>query len=148
MHVAIVYDSRTGRTEAAAMDMARIAESAGHTCSVLSVEDADKTSVVDADVLCVGSWTMGFFFILQHATKATIDFIEQLPPLKGKPAAVFCTYKTSPGHLLNQMAQKLQGRGARVTGSFQSRHAEAGDGFEEWLADIIVETHVCADMPT
>lgn len=146
MHVAIVYDSRTGTTEGAARDMARIAESAGHTCSVTRVKDADESTVAEADVVCVGSWTQGLFFVLQHATKATMKFIDGLPDLHGKPAAVFCTYKTSPGHLLNTMAHHLQHRGARVTGHFRSRGPTAGDGFRAWLSDIVIETPHTADV--
>ena len=52
--------------------------------------------------MCVGSWTEGLYFILQHATKATMEFIDSLS-LDGTPAAVFCTYKTSPGKMLDKM---------------------------------------------
>jgi hypothetical protein len=55
---------------------------------------ADSSEVSSAEAACVGSWAEGLFFILQHATKATMEFIETLS-LKDKPAAVFCTYKTS-----------------------------------------------------
>ena len=135
MQIAIVYDSRTGTTRAAAEDMARIATDRGHTCSVAAVADADASEVNDADAVCVGSWTEGLFFILQHATKATMEFIDRLS-LDGTPAVVFCTYKTSPGKMLDKMADRLETRGATVTGRFRSKGRTAPDGFADWFESL------------
>lgn len=135
MRIAIVYDSRTGTTKAAAEKMAELATGKGHNCSISSVQDADSADVSGADAVCVGSWTEGLFFILQHATKATMAFIDTLS-LDGKPAAVFCTYKTSPGKMLPKMAQAMNGRGARATGQFKARGSEVPDGFSTWVDDL------------
>jgi flavodoxin len=135
MRIAIVYDSRTGTTKAAAELMAGEATSKGHRCTAVSVQDADPADVSRADAVCIGSWTEGLFFILQHATKATMDFIDTLS-LDGKKAAVFCTYKTSPGKLLPKMAQATTARGAQVTGQFKARGAEIPDGFADWLEGL------------
>ena len=77
MQVAIVYDSRTGTTKAMAEKMAEHVRSAGHECNVAPVQAADPAAVAAADAVCVGSWTEGLFFILQHATKATMEFIDR-----------------------------------------------------------------------
>lgn len=135
MRIAIVYDSRTGTTKAAAEKMAELATGKGHTCSVSSVQDADSADVSGADAVCVGSWTEGLFFILQHATKATMAFIDTLS-LEGKPAAVFCTYKTATGKTLPKMAQAMKDRGARVSGEFKARGADVPDGFSTWVDDL------------
>jgi len=135
MRIAIVYDSRTGTTKAAAEDMARIATEAGHECRVAAVGAADAAEVGAADAVCIGSWTEGLFFILQHATKATMAFIDRLS-LDGTPAAVFCTYKTSPGKMLDKMADRLAARGGTVTGRFRSRSGTAPDGFVGWLNSL------------
>lgn len=136
MNVAIVFDSKTGTTKAAAEAMAELVRAAGHQCTVSSVENADPATVSGADAICVGSWCKGLFFILQHATKATTDFIDGLPNLDGKPAAVFCTYKTAVGGMLSKMAASLQNRGAAVTGSFKARGPVVPDGFGEWVAGL------------
>ena len=136
MNVAIVFDSETGTTKAAAEAMAGIVRDAGHECTVVSVQDADPTTVSAADAICVGSWCKGLFFIRQHATEATMDFIDSLGSIDGKPAAVFCTYKTAAGRMLPKMAAKLQDRGANVTGSFKSRGPVAAQGFERWVAGL------------
>lgn len=136
MKFAIVYDSRTGRTKAAAEEMAEVVRRAGHDCTVESVQSADPTEVSRSDVICIGSWTEGLFIVLQHATKATMSFIEQLGPLDGKPAAVFCTYKTATGKMLPRMADALAARGGQVTGQFRSRGPHAAEGFAEWVTSV------------
>ena len=136
MNVAIVFDSKTGRTRAAAEAMAELVRAAGHQCTVSSVQDADPATVSAADAICVGSWCKGLFFVFQHATKATMDFIDDLGSLDGKPTAVFCTYKTAVGGMLSKMAARLQSRGADVTGSFKSRGPVAAQGFAGWVASL------------
>ena len=84
MKVAIVYDSRTGTTKAAAEEMAQMAVSIGHEATAVAVQAASHADVSAADAVCVGSWTEGLFFILQHATKATMEFIDSLS-LDGTP---------------------------------------------------------------
>lgn len=136
MNVPIVSDSKTGTTKAAAEAMAGLVRAAGHQCTVSSVQNADSASVSAADAICVGSWCKGLFFVLQHATAATMDFIDGLGSLDGKPAAVFCTYKTAVGGMLSKMAARLQNRGAAVTGSFKSRGPLVPEGFGEWVTSL------------
>jgi len=135
MRIAIVYDSRTGTTRAAAEEMTQMAVAAGHECAAVAVQASNPSDVAAADAVCVGSWTEGYFFFGQHATKATMEFIDQLE-LASTPTAVFCTYKTSPGKMLNKMADRLETRGAKVTGRFRSRGRAAPDGFGNWLESL------------
>jgi NAD(P)H-dependent FMN reductase len=86
--------------------------------------------------MCVGSWCKGVYIVLQHATKATMDFIDRLGGLDGKPAAVFCTYKLAVGGMLPKMAARLESRGANVTGSFKSRGPFAAAGFADWVKSL------------
>ena len=135
MRIAIVYDSRTGTTKAAAEEMAQLAVAAGHVSAIVAVQAASPSDISAGDAVCIGSWTEGLFFIRQHATKATMEFIDSLS-LDGTPAAVFCTYKTSPGKMLDKMASALEARGAQVTGRFRSRGPNAADGFAGWLGSL------------
>ena len=136
MNVAIVFDSETGTTKAAAEAMAEMVRAAGHQCTVGSVLDADPAVVSAADAICIGSWCKGLFFVRQHATEATMDFIGGLSNLDGKPTAVFCTYKTAVGGMLRKMAAKLQSQGADVSGSFKSRGPVAAKGFDQWVESL------------
>lgn len=132
MRVAIVYDSRTGTTKSAAEKMAELVSGRGHECDLVPVQAADAAKVSAADAVCIGSWTEGLFFILQHATKATMAFIDTLS-VEGKPAAVFCTYKTAAGKILPKMAAAMTARGAKVTGQFKARGPSVPDGFAAWV---------------
>ena len=136
MNVAIVFDSETGTTKAAAEAMAELVRAAGHHCTVSSVQDTDPATVSAADAICVGSWCKGLFFIRQHATEATMGFIDGLSNLDGKPAAVFCTYKTAAGRMLPKMAARLRNRGANVSGSFKARGPVAAKGFDDWVSSL------------
>ena len=136
MKVAIVYDSSTGKTKAAAEQMGEAARVAGHECSVESIHDADPAQVTTADAVCVGSWTKGLFVILQRPTAATMSFIERLGPLDGKPAAVFTTYDIAIGKTLKKMATPLEARGAKVTGELKSKGPHAAEGFDAWLRTL------------
>lgn len=135
MRIAIVYDSRTGTTKGAAEAMARKAEAAGYEATAVTVYAADATEVAAADAICIGSWVEGLFFIRQHATEATMDFIDQLE-LDGTPAAVFCTYKTAVGSMLAAMAKALEARGGLVTAQLKARGPSAGAGFDQWLESL------------
>ena len=136
MNVAIVFDSETGTIMAAAEAMAELVRAAGHHCTVSSVQDTDPATVSAADAICVGSWCKGLFFIRQHATEATMGFIDGLGSLDGKPSAVFCTYKTAVGGMLRKMAARLESRGASVTGLFKSRGPVAAEGFTDWIRGL------------
>ncbi len=136
MRVAIVYDSSTGTTKAAAREMAEMVREAGHECSVESVAAADPAVVSDADAVCVGSWTKGLFVVGQRPTEASLDFIDRLGRLDGKPAAVFATYALAAGRTLKKLATPLERHGAEVTGRFKSKGPHAAAGFETWVHSL------------
>ena len=135
MKIAIVFDSRTGTTKAMAEGMAKLATAAGHDCQAQPVQAASAGEVSNADAVCIGSWAEGLFVIRQHATQQTMEFIEELT-LDGQPVAVFCTYKLSPGRMLDKMTRAVQARGGRVTGALRSRGSEVPDGFAVWLDSL------------
>lgn len=136
MNIAIAYDSATGNTKAAAEEMAAAARLAGHECIVESIHDADPTQIAAADAVCIGSWTKGLFVIRQEPTPATLNFIDRLGTLDGKPAAVFVTYTIAVGKTLKKLATPLEGRGAKVTGQFKSKGPHAAEGFNAWLKTL------------
>ena len=136
MQVAIVYDSSTGKTKAAAEQMSDMTRAAGHECTVASIHDADPAAVSQADAICVGSWTKGLFIILQGPTAATLEFIDKLDPLDGKPAAAFVTYDLAIGRTLGKMADRLTARGAKVTGQYKSKGSTVAPGFGSWLNSL------------
>ena len=136
MKIAIVYDSSTGTTAKAAEAMGKTMEELGHQCRVQSVAQANPAGVSEADLICVGTWVKGLFIIRQHPTEGTMQFIEQLGDLSGKNAVVFCTYKLAIGSTLRQMANALEGRGAKVVGQFKYRGPEPSNKFASFAASL------------
>ncbi|NCF68696.1 MAG: hypothetical protein GWP61_22275 [Chloroflexi bacterium] len=136
MNISIVYDSSTGTTAKAAETMGNMLEIHGHQCRVQSLAQAEPANVSEADLICVGSWVKGLFIIRQHPTEGTMRFIEQLGNLEGKQTVVFCTYKLAVGSTLRQMAQALEGKGAKVVGQFKYRGPEPNNKFASFAASL------------
>ena len=136
MKVAIVFDSRTGTTQAAAAAIGAELEKNGNSCTVQSVDEAEAEQVGAADLILIGSWTQGLFVILQHPTAATMKFIDRLGDLSGKRAVVFCTYKLATGSTLKQMSRQLAAKGAEVVGSFKFRGPKPSAAFAAFAATL------------
>jgi flavodoxin len=136
MNISIVYDSSTGTTAKAAETMGNMLEKHGHQCRVQSLAQAEPANVSEADLICVGSWVKGLFIIRQHPTEGTMRFIEQLGNLEGKQTVVFCTYKLAVGSTLSQMAQALEGKGAKVVGQFKYRGSEPKNKFASFARSL------------
>jgi hypothetical protein len=116
--------------------MGKMMEKHGHQCWVQSVSQVDPANVSEADFICVGSWVKGLFIIRQHPTEGTMRFIEQLGNLEGKQTVVFCTYKLAVGSTLRQMAQALEGKGAKVVGQFKYRGPEPKNKFASFAKSL------------
>lgn len=136
MKIAIVYDSSTGTTAAAARAMGELFEQHGHDCQVQSVAVAKAADVAAADLICLGSWVQGWFIIKQHPTSGTMEFVERLGDLSGKYAVVFCTYKLAIGSTLKRMARALEGKGATIIGDFSFRGPEPDGNFTAFAATL------------
>lgn len=136
MNITIVYDSSTGTTARAAERMGEMMEKHGHQCRVQSISQADPAEVSEADLICVGSWVKGLFIIRQHPTAGTMRFIERLGDISGKNVIVFCTYKLAIGSTLRQMAQALEGKGAKVVGQFKYRGPEPKNEFASFSRSL------------
>lgn len=135
MKVSIVFETRTGTTAAAAEQMAERVRAGGHDCTLASVLDAVPSRVSAADALCIGTWTKGYFVVMQHPTQATLDFIGKLS-LRGQPVAVFTTYRLAVGGTLREMAMAVEASGGTVTGMYKSRGPVAPEGFDGWVRSL------------
>jgi menaquinone-dependent protoporphyrinogen IX oxidase len=135
MNVAIVFDTSTGITAAAAEKMADVVREAGYECSTASVSRADAGQVARADALVVGAWTKGWFIVRQHPSEGALRFLEQLS-LRGQPVAVFATYKLAVGSTVTQLSQAVEASGGRVTGMYKVKGPKVPDGFSGWVASL------------
>lgn len=136
MKIAIVYDSQTGTTKKAAERMGEMLEAKGHSVNVYSISKANPALVQTAELICLGSWTKGWFIIRQHPTAGIMNFIERLDNVVGKDLVVFCTYKIAIGSTLHQMAHGLERQGARVIGQYKFRGPEPNERFEAFANSL------------
>jgi flavodoxin len=135
MKVAIVFDTRTGTTAAAAERMAEVVRNAGHECTVESVSRADAKAVARADAAVVGCWTKGWFVVRQHPSDGALTFVDKLS-LNGRPVAVFATYRLAVGSTVTQLARAVEAAGGKVTGMYAVKGGRAPDGFDGWVASL------------
>jgi menaquinone-dependent protoporphyrinogen IX oxidase len=135
MRVAIVFETHTGITAAAAEKMAEVVRVAGHECTVENVLSAEPAKVSGADAVCVGAWTKGWFIIMQHPSPQAMEFVPKLS-LSGKPVAVFTTYKLAIGSTLRQMSEVVEASGGHVTGMYKVKGPNVPEGFEGWVRSL------------
>ena len=136
MNIAIVYDTRTGTTARAAEAMGKKFEELGHQAPVHYIGSAEPADLLEADLICVGSWVKGLFIIMQHPTEEIMAFIEGLGDLAGKKTVVFCTYKLATGSTLKQMRTALEAKGANVVGQFKYRGPEPNSDFVSFAESL------------
>jgi len=136
MHIAIIYDSKTGKTAKAAEVMGNIFRDNGHQCQVQSVAIADPKEVSEADLICIGGWVKGLFIILQHPSTEAMAFIDRMGDLAGKQVMIFCTYLLAAGSTLPQMANALEVKGANVVGQFKYRGSTPNNEFVRFAKSL------------
>ena len=125
MNAAILVESLTGNTWKAAELVADELQQAGWGITGLSkVRQPDHASIQQADLVLVGTWVHGLFVVGQGPWAAAE--LSQLPAMRGKKAAVFCTFALSPAKTLDKMTSIITGVGADVIGGFamNRRHLE------------------------
>lgn len=115
MNVLVLYQSRGGHTRSAAEAIAQAARDLNHEAVVKSVIEVQNADVENADVLFVGTWVQGFILFAVKPAGADL-WAPALPPLKGKPVGVFCTYAIHPRGSLRILGGMLAARGANVVG--------------------------------
>jgi len=130
MRVLIVYESRGGKTARTASAIADALREHGHDVRLTTVGNAQPSEAADVDLVIVGTWTEGYLVFGVGPAKATRAWLERLPQLDGRRAAVFCTYAFQPRGVLDAMAGPLRARGAAVGASHAFHRRDPVDGAE------------------
>ncbi len=134
MKVAIVYDTHTGTTAAAAEKMGEVVRAAGHECTVANLSNA-ASALTGSKAVVLGAWTKGWFIIRQHPSEPMMRWLEDAP-LTGKPVAVFATYQLAVGSTVRHLADKAESAGGKVTGMYKVKGPNVPDGFESWVGSL------------
>lgn len=118
MRVLILYETRRGFTLTVARAIRDELRERGIEAAAAPVRDVDTGTVNAASVLIVGAWTQGMILFKVGPAEGALRGIESLPPLGGRPAAVFCTCAVAPLRTLDVLSRHLVRRGTTVVGGF------------------------------
>jgi flavodoxin len=133
---ALVVESLTGNTWKAAELVADGLGQYGWTITGLSkVKQPDLASIQDADLVIVATWVHGAFVVGQ--TPWAASNIANLPTMRGKPAAVLCTFGLNPGRSLHKLTSAVEATGARVLGGLALNRFKLAAHAEEFVARLL-----------
>ncbi len=136
MKAAILIESLTGNTWRAGELVGANVQQAGWSVTGISrVRQPDFASVQQADIVLVGTWVHGLFVIGQSPWG--LGAISQLPAMRGKRAAVFCTFALNPGTTLQRLTSAVNGLGADVVGGLALNRGKLEAHAEEFAARLI-----------
>ncbi len=128
---AILVESLTGNTWKAAERTADLLQQERWTITGLSkVRQPDHASIQAADLVLVGTWVHGAFVFGQAPW--AVNSIANLPAMRGKKAAAFCTFALHPGRSLDKLTQALGDTGAYVIGGLAMSRSKLPQHTEEF----------------
>ncbi len=110
----VCYESAGGRTARVAAELADRLRSEGMEATSLPLVKVTAEDLAATDLLVVGAWTEGMVVARVHPARAAVAWLQKLPRLAGKSAAVFCTYSVAPRGTLAEMTKLLEAKGANV----------------------------------
>ena len=112
--VTIIYWSGSGNTEQMANFIAEGAKEAGADVAVTQVSSASVDDAVNADVLVLGSPSMGMEVIEEAEMEPFVASLESV--VKGKKVALFGSYGWGDGQWLREWKERMEGYGAVIVG--------------------------------
>ena len=133
---AFLVESWTGNTWKAAEMVADLLQQERWTITGLSkVRQPDYSSIQEAELILVGTWVHGAFVVGQAPWAA--NSIANLPAMRGKKAAAFCTYALSPGKSLDTLTGAVGDTGAYVIGGLAMKRNHLEEHAEEFAARLL-----------
>ncbi|NNC81409.1 MAG: flavodoxin family protein [Acidimicrobiales bacterium] len=136
MQVVVTYESRTGNTRTAAQLVAGGLKDAGAEVTIGPVDTPDFKALADADLVVVGTWTDGAFFLGQRPGGAG-NIARSLPDLWDKRVYSFVTYALNPGRSHEKLADLLEAKGARSLGASAFHRNRLQDDASTFVDGII-----------
>jgi hypothetical protein len=126
VRVVVIYESLTGNTRRASHLIADELVAAGHEAVVCPTTHVELHALQQADLVIVGGWTDGLFFVGQRPGRA--GRLRGLPALAGKRAVCFVTYALDAGKTLEKLVAIVEGLGAEVEGAMTIRRDRIEEG--------------------
>jgi hypothetical protein len=149
-NVLFIYEGDRRRVRRAAASMAACTRSLGAEPTLMPVAVATRADVERADSVIVGCRARTRYPFGGEPVRDMCHWIEDLPPLEGKPAGVFCTYGFFPrtfadtvtrvSETLDMLSRRLTAKGARVVADHAFDRASSGDLQTEFVANVLERT--------
>ena len=136
MRAALLVESLTGNTwKAAELIAGGLTQEGWSITSLAPVKQPDHAAIQDADIVLVGTWVHGFFVVGQ--VPWAVSNISNLPAMRGKRSAVFCTFALNPGKSLDRLTGAVQATGADVVGGLALHRRKLEAHSEEFCARLL-----------
>jgi flavodoxin len=135
--VLVAYESRGGRTRRAATAIADACRADGHDVALLPLAQAGRSEVEQCDVAALGSWVEGFIVFGVKPARAATRWLDQAPPLAGKPVGVFVTYAVNPRGSLGVLRRGVEARGGKVVAEHSSRRQDPEAGAADFARRLL-----------
>ena len=143
MKAAILYSSLTGNTRLAGELIAgNLTQEGWGVTTVCPINDLEMRGIQEADMVIVGTWVHGLFVVGQAPWN--LGAIANLPPMRGKLSAAFCTFALNPGKSLDKLDKALTGLGTENIGGLALHRAKLEEHAEEFAARLVANTPVRA----
>jgi hypothetical protein len=139
MKAALLVESLTGNTWRAAELIADDLGQEGWTITGLSrVRQPDYTAIQGAEIVLVGTWVHGL--IVVGVTPWGLAAVSNLPAMRGKQAAVFCTFAVNPRSSLEKLTGAVEATGANVIGGLALHRGKLAAHAEEFAGRLVAAT--------
>jgi hypothetical protein len=139
MKAALLVESLTGNTWRAAELIADGLSQERWTITGLGkVRQPDYAAIQEADIVLVGTWVHGL--IVVGVTPWGLPAVSQLPAMRGKRAAVFCTFAVNPRNSLEKLTGAVEATGANVVGGLALHRSKLTQHAEEFAGRLIEAT--------
>lgn len=136
MKAALLIESLTGNTWKAGEMIAGLLQQEGWTITgVDRAREPDHAAIQDADFVVVGTWVHGLFVVGQ--TPWGLGTISHLPVMRGKQAAVFCTYALNPGKSVEKLNDTVLRLGADSLGGVALHRSKLAQHSEEFVGRVL-----------
>jgi len=118
MKAALLVESLTGNTWKAAEEIGpKLSQERWSITGLSKVGSPDLSSIEQADIVLIGTWTHGFFVVGQQPW--ALGKIANLPTMRGKKAACFLTFALNAGKSIDKLSTAVGQTGAEVVGGLE-----------------------------
>jgi flavodoxin len=136
MKATVLVESLTGNTWKAAELIAEDLRQEGWMINGLAkLRAPDLAAIQDVDMVLIGTWVHGLFVVGQ--TPWALATISNLPTMRGKRAAVFCTFALNPGRSLDKLTGAVGATGADVVGGLALSRSKLEEHSELFASRLV-----------